>query len=171
MIPKNAQEALLKPWFKVTPIKGAVFPGETIEVNVTISVAAEHIHDLNIGKEPLTVIIIFHIENGNDHFISLNAEWKTSFIGESLDLLCRLLKPCNSYPPEKLQSLTQLPVNSVFNINTLEQALKGVNPLDIQSHNSTPPSEVEGQGLSLPKEVWHIIDFIYKYGVDVVTPF
>ncbi|KAJ3324931.1 hypothetical protein HDV06_005519 [Boothiomyces sp. JEL0866] len=167
LIPKNTQESLLKPWCKVSPLKGAVFPGEETEISVTICVTAEQSHLLNIGKESLSDIIIFHIENGNDHFISLNAEWKTSFIGESLDLLCRLLKPCNSYTVEKLQSLLQLPVNSVFNIDTLEQALKGVNPLDIQSHNSTPPSEVDGQGLSLPKEVWHIIDFIYKYGIDV----
>jgi phosphatidylinositol-bisphosphatase len=52
--------------------------------------------DLNLGKEKVDDILVLHLENGKDIFISLFAEFKTTVFGLPLEVLARLSDPITS---------------------------------------------------------------------------
>lgn len=107
------------------------------------------VHALNGGREKLEDILILHLENGKDYFISVSGKYLVSAFGNSLEFLVRTPNPVR----------TGLPVFAQPN-----PSLSARNPAP-----PTPlPANETDQRLSIPKELWRMIDYIYKKGMREV---
>ena len=130
-------------------------------MNVTILVDQRTAYSLNTGREVLEDIIVMHTENGKDHFIAITANWLPSCFGNSIDLLCSLVKPIRSYSILELKEISLLTPST----DITEKLTKDTNPFD----GPLPQFlQLDKMGLSVPKEIWRLVDFIYKFGMDVV---
>jgi phosphatidylinositol-bisphosphatase len=61
-----------------------IMPGKTKTVTFTIFVNEYSVRKLNIGAEELNCILVFHMENGGDQFISINGNFKPTVYGLNL---------------------------------------------------------------------------------------
>ena len=71
-------------------------PGESIELNFTIMVDRSTVTSLNMGHDRIDDIIILHLENGKDMFVSISGAYQVTCFGVSLTLLARLSQPIRS---------------------------------------------------------------------------
>jgi inositol polyphosphate 5-phosphatase INPP5B/F len=162
LVPKMNVESTVRPWITVNPTVGSIFPGEYFDINVKIFVSTAHVKALNIGLENLDDIIIFHIENGQDYFISISAEWIPSCFGESINTLLALDKPIVSYSTAELHSYSTAELDSVLIPDAHFESVQ--DPQDLNSRFGVEDAAV-------PKELWTLIDYIYKNGLEVVSTF
>ncbi|KAI8923326.1 hypothetical protein BC831DRAFT_501480 [Entophlyctis helioformis] len=168
-VPKLAEDRAFQPWCYVNPSTGALLPGEKLPINVTILVDRTTAPGLNSGKEYLEDILILHTENGKDHFLSVSAKWQPSSFGMPLNVLCRVVLPIRSYSLDDLRAIYESCGEATGEAAKTGGAGSNGESLDgqeIEGPTPHPPMPVENQ-LSLPKELWRLIDFIYKFGMDV----
>eukprot|EP00727_Mastigamoeba_balamuthi_P004490 m51a1_g14039 hypothetical protein (712) ;mRNA; f:1170592-1174281 len=126
-IPKNYERTVHKTWLQIAPITGIVMPGEGTEIKLTVSVDSRSAPALNNGKEKLEDILVLHLENGKDFFVSLSGNYMRSSFGMSLERLLLYPRPVRS---------------------------------------SHPVAEGSEEALSIPKELWRIVDWIYRNGME-----
>jgi phosphatidylinositol-bisphosphatase len=131
-IPKLDERRVHKPWVVVVPVSGIMLPGEKTPIRVTITVDNETAPALNTGADRLDDILILHLENGKDHFITLTGQYMRSCFGMTLELLARYPHPVRT---------------------------------------SDPLPDSSEDKLALPKELWRIVDYIYRRGMDVADIF
>lgn len=129
--------------------------GEKSKIDITIHVNSETASSLNFEKDGLNDILILHTKNGKDHFISVSGQWLVSAFGNDLKVLCKTTRDVRGL--------------SVENCIELRDAKKEVK----QDHAREPSGQVDvveaKKKLSVPKESWRLVDFIYRYGTDVVS--
>lgn len=142
----SANDMICKPWFHITPQAGMLLPGEVINVVITISVSGISAQEVNFNG--LDDILILHVENGKDHFISLGGQWIVSTIGNSIGVLCATAGPISAVPFDECKRLYKELKNTETPANELSSA-------SIQKS-------------SVPKEIWRLIDFIFRYGLVIV---
>lgn len=70
-IPKLDDKHICKPWLKFRPAMGMLLPGDKVELKITISIDNVSCAKLNSGADVLEDILILHLENGKDHFVSM----------------------------------------------------------------------------------------------------
>ncbi|KAJ1653619.1 hypothetical protein IWQ61_006295 [Dispira simplex] len=104
-IPKLDETAFCRPWLWVNPPTGIVLPGSQILIHFTALVLAENAPALNTSQEELRDILILHLENGKDYFISVQGNYLPTCFGTSLDILARLPKPIRAMSLEEIQAL------------------------------------------------------------------
>ncbi|GAM21673.1 hypothetical protein SAMD00019534_048480 [Acytostelium subglobosum LB1] len=124
-IPKLDERILCRPWLKISPIAGMMIPKEKITIELTVFVDSNTSGPLNVLNESMDDILILHLENGKDYFISISGKFQHTFMGNSLDNLVRYPTPI----------LTGAPI------------------------------PIEQKKLSIPKEIWRMIDHIYSNGM------
>ena len=59
-----------KPWLKVYPDQGILVPTEVLEIKFTLLINSEIATLLNFNTDTLDDVIIIHLENGADHYVS-----------------------------------------------------------------------------------------------------
>ncbi|EFC42384.1 phosphatidylinositol polyphosphate 5-phosphatase [Naegleria gruberi] len=95
-VPQPHEKAPCKPYMTIEPLEGYVIPGETEEIKVTISVSTQKALKLLSGEDKIDDILILHLKNGRDHFISITGTYIQSCFGSTLDKLvkqkCPVLK-------------------------------------------------------------------------------
>lgn len=127
-IAKPNDKHFCKPWLRITPAFGMLAPGESTEIVFVTLVDKMTAPSLNSNKEKLDDILILHLENGKDFFISVSGTYMKSSFGCSLAELVRYPQPIR---------------------------------------DSTPMPEIEKfSKLRVPKELWRIVDYIYKNCMD-----
>ncbi|EAL73184.1 RhoGAP domain-containing protein [Dictyostelium discoideum AX4] len=131
-IPKLDETILCKPWLKISPLAGMMIPKEKVTIDLTIYVdnLTSGLFNINNNStnstnESMDDILILHLENGKDYFISISGKFQKTCFGNTLDNLVRYPHPIRN----------NLPI---------------------------PP---EQKKLSIPKELWRIIDYIYYNGL------
>ncbi|KAJ5089141.1 Endonuclease/exonuclease/phosphatase [Penicillium argentinense] len=68
-----------------------LLPGEVANVELTAHVRCiEHVRLLNLRKTKLEEILVLHVDNGRDHFISVCGRWLPTCFGCSVDELTRM---------------------------------------------------------------------------------
>lgn len=68
-----------------------LLPGEVANIDVTAHVRnIEHVRLLNLRKVKLEEILVLHVDNGRDHFISVAGHWLPTCFGCSVDELTRM---------------------------------------------------------------------------------
>ena len=75
-IPKLQDESVSKPWLQLSTLSGTIIPGESAEVSIIITVQESTAFELMSGKEALDEILILHLENGKDYFISICGQYQ-----------------------------------------------------------------------------------------------
>ncbi|KAJ3023387.1 UNVERIFIED_CONTAM: hypothetical protein HDU68_008622 [Siphonaria sp. JEL0065] len=150
-----------KPFYFMSPQTGTLFPGDVMKVNITILVREVGIcAKLNFGEETLDDMLILHTDLGKDMFITTRATWLPTCFGNNLEVLCSVSKPirfCGGVEGVKLVA------------NHLKSG-KGREALDAKLVVSTELKEMvvsPEENTSIPKELWRLVDFIYRYGMDV----
>lgn len=74
-----------------TGSKHTLLPGEVANVEVAVHVRnMEHVRLLNLKKTKLEEILVLHVDNGRDHFISVFGHWLPTCFGCSVAELTRM---------------------------------------------------------------------------------
>ncbi|KAF2070555.1 hypothetical protein CYY_008130 [Polysphondylium violaceum] len=124
-IPKLDETSLCKPWLKISPIAGMMIPKEKIMLELTIYVDNLTSQAFNVNGESMDDILILHLENGKDYFISISGVFQKTCFGNTLENLVRYPHPIRN----------NIPIPS------------------------------DQKKLSIPKELWRIVDYIYYNGL------
>jgi phosphatidylinositol-bisphosphatase len=91
-VPKLDEKEICKPWLTIKPQMSMLMPGEKMTIELTIFVDNSTVSDLNINNN-MEDIIILHLENGKDFFISISATFLPTFFGFPLTLAANIEKP------------------------------------------------------------------------------
>ena len=93
-------------------------------------------------------ILILHLENGKDYFITVGGKFLVSSFGNTLEFLTRTPQPVRTTSP-------------LFPNPSLSPATRGT--------PAQPATDVSAeQRLSIPKELWRLVDYLYKKGMQEV---
>ncbi len=60
---------------------------------------------MNIAEETIDDIVIFHVDHGQDLFVSLTGDWKPSCFGESFSRIILLPNPIRGYTTKELKDI------------------------------------------------------------------
>lgn len=121
-------------WLKMSDIRGAIGPGETVKVSqfeIKIAVFIREAEAKVAYNSPsfLNNILVLHVIGGSDHFIELTVDYVQTAFGTRLSDLVKIAMPTSEL---------SLPLIQAAKISETEHAV--------------------------PKEIWRLLDFIYTYG-------
>lgn len=133
-----------KPWLSVKPSVGVIMQGSTKQVKITVYVDKESARALNSGEDKLEDILVLHLEGGKDFFVSVSGNYIPSVFGSSIEALVRMYGPIREVPVATLVDLEH------------------INPL-------TPSTSSNAEPLDIPKELWLLIDHLFKFGMNQVN--
>ncbi|TPX59296.1 hypothetical protein SpCBS45565_g07773 [Spizellomyces sp. 'palustris'] len=172
-IPKPDEKHPCKPWCYINPPVSMLLPGDQVKVNVTVLVDNETAPSMNFGIDTLDDILILHTENGKDHFLSISGTWLNSCFGNKLDALCRFVKPVRELTLEERKSVLDLsegsPERDASTDNGAESAEGSERTIDDHEDglSPTPPKPGADNRFSLPFQLWRVIDFLFRFGMDI----
>lgn len=159
-------EESLPKWLKIQPNRSTVNPQDTMSIDFEILVTSEVIRE--IGKR-LEETVLLRIENSPQDgvvpmkFVVVTAKYVISCFGNKIENLVKYRKP----------------IRYIEDINDDEMKLSEKKPRTKQADNGASGSMVDADEyttsiestLSIPKELWRLIDHLYKYGMDCESIF
>ncbi|KAJ5113888.1 hypothetical protein N7456_002422 [Penicillium angulare] len=90
-IERPSEDHAKQPAIATTGKPYTLLPGEVANVDITAHVRnIEHVRLLNLRKVKLEEILVLHVDNGRDHFISVSGHWLPTCFGCSVDELTRM---------------------------------------------------------------------------------
>ncbi|XP_033106034.1 inositol polyphosphate 5-phosphatase OCRL-like [Anneissia japonica] len=125
-----------KPWLKVEPSEAYFLPGDLVELTVRILVDKNTAAALNCGEDKIEDILVLHLENGKDYYITINGNYIASCFGSSIEALTRMHCPIRDMDPKDVTALEQ-----------------GKSDFD------------SVQKFDIPKEIWMIVDHLFRNGL------
>ncbi|XP_052529011.1 inositol polyphosphate 5-phosphatase OCRL isoform X3 [Tympanuchus pallidicinctus] len=140
-IPKLSDKQYCKPWLRAEPCGGYLEPNESVDISLDVYVSKDSVTLLNSGEDKIEDILVLHLDRGKDYFLTISGSYLPSCFGTSLEALCRMRQPIREVPVTKLIDLEK----SVLQIGFL---------------NSEDASEMP---LQMPKEIWLLVDHLYKH--------
>lgn len=127
-----------KDWLSIKPYMSFLKPGEKCDVELEVFVDKKIAYKLNAGKDKIYDILVLHLEGGKDLFITVVGTYVPGCFGASLEALVRLSDPIAEIPTEELFELES---NVIAN------------------------QKLKPQHFEIPKEIWVLIDHLYKFGL------
>ncbi|RKP10570.1 Endonuclease/exonuclease/phosphatase, partial [Thamnocephalis sphaerospora] len=106
-IPKLQESNICKPWLWVNPPTTMLVPGDKATISMTLLVDAVSAPALNAGEDMLEDILILHLDNGKDFFVSVSASYIPTCFATSLERLVRLTKPVRAVDVAEMQLLPE----------------------------------------------------------------
>uniref|UniRef100_A0A8C8RI23 Inositol polyphosphate 5-phosphatase OCRL n=1 Tax=Pelusios castaneus TaxID=367368 RepID=A0A8C8RI23_9SAUR len=146
-IPKLNDSQYCKPWLRAEPCEGYLEPNETMEISLDVYVSKDSVTLLNSGVHRIEDILVLHLDRGKDYFLTISGSYLPSCFGTSLEDLCRMRRPIREVPVTKLVDLGE------------DSFLEKVMPID-SSEDSEDASE---RPLQVPKEIWLLVDHLFKH--------
>ncbi|RKO98060.1 hypothetical protein CXG81DRAFT_14185 [Caulochytrium protostelioides] len=175
VVAKPGEVDICPSWCHIYPTQSKLGPAQAMTVAVTIHVGrtGNSAAKLNIGEQSLADILIFHVEHGKDVFVSISGSWSPTVFGCPFGLLCQLPKPMARFSRAELQKTYEDYVRSVSHSTASQNALE--NTHQGAMGDGFAASIAEGlarsgsskPGFSIPREIWRLVDFLYRYGMDV----
>ena len=175
-VPKPNETQICHPWLAVQPQAGMLLPRDKMEIRVwalllagvvfvgnegkrsliahccgdlllqlTVNITRENAAVLNQGTCIFEDILILHLKNGRDHFIQVQGNFFRSSFGNSLDTLVRIHGPVRYAKAEEFA--------------------------EDQSGTAAAAAAAaitRKKKLKLPKELWRLVDFLFRHGMDAV---
>ncbi|XP_077976840.1 inositol polyphosphate 5-phosphatase OCRL-like [Glandiceps talaboti] len=141
-INKLEDRSYCKPWLKVEPSMCFIMPGDKVEVQLIASVDKATASPLNAG-EKLEDILILHLDGGKDFFITISGNYIPSCFGASIEALVRMHGPIREIPQDLLFEMERDPNNSMKSV------------------------EAQFQAFDIPKEIWMLVDHLFRYATKV----
>uniref|UniRef100_A0A8C7A5S2 Inositol polyphosphate 5-phosphatase OCRL n=1 Tax=Neovison vison TaxID=452646 RepID=A0A8C7A5S2_NEOVI len=139
-IPKLNDSQYCKPWLRAEPFEGYLEPNETVDISLDVYVSKDSVTILNSGEDKIEDILVLHLDRGKDYFLTISGNYLPSCFGTSLEALCRMKRPIREVPVTKLIDL--------------EKSVLQMVPLD-EGASERP--------LQVPKEIWLLVDHLFKY--------
>ena len=128
-------------------------PGYKHFVEIEVLVDAASAGPLTKGADALDEILILHLENGRDIFLTVGGSYRPSCFGCDLWTLCHSMRPVKDLTAADLRDCTD-------GRGVVEN---GVDALSLEDGGeSTTPQHA----YDIPKELWVMVDHIFKYGVE-----
>ncbi|XP_043913171.1 inositol polyphosphate 5-phosphatase OCRL [Protopterus annectens] len=148
-IPKLNDAQYCKPWLRAEPSDGYLEPNETLEISLEVYVSKDSVTLLNSGVDSIEDILVLHLDRGKDYFLTICGNYVPSCFGTPLETLCRMKRPIREVP---VSTLIDLGEDSF--IDKQEKSLKKLSPWDTEGTEDRP--------LQIPKEIWLLVDHLYK---------
>uniref|UniRef100_A0A8D2LA40 phosphoinositide 5-phosphatase n=1 Tax=Varanus komodoensis TaxID=61221 RepID=A0A8D2LA40_VARKO len=139
-IPKLNDSQYCKPWLRAEPCEGYVEPNETVDISLDVYVSKDSVTLLNSGEDKIEDILVLHLDRGKDYFLTISGNYLPSCFGTSLEALCRMKRPIREVPVTKLIDL--------------EKSLLEMVPTESDDSGERP--------LHIPKEIWILVDHLFK---------
>lgn len=79
--------------------------GETCEIELEVLVDKKTAAGLNVGRDSLYDILVLHLENGKDIFITIAGDYERSVFGCSIQALVNMSEPIKNISAGKLIEL------------------------------------------------------------------
>ena len=144
-----------KPWLKIKNFSNIIMPKEKALVDVCCEVNSDTAPLLNSGRDQLDDILVLHLENGKDIFVTVKGVYQPSCFGASIDALVRMTMPIREYTREKIKDFEK----SSTSYDSVDSGLGNTTWL-------TQTNATFGQTYDIPKELWIMADHIHRYGRD-----
>lgn len=128
-----------KDWLKIKPYSSFIMPGEKCDLELEVYVDKHTVHKLNSGEDKIYDILVLHLEGGKDIFITVAGTYEPSCFGMPLECLVHVHGPIREIPVAKLIDLEASPQKD--------------------NKNKKDPYDI-------PKEIWLLVDHLYKYALD-----
>ncbi|XP_033013370.1 type II inositol 1,4,5-trisphosphate 5-phosphatase isoform X1 [Lacerta agilis] len=138
-INKLDEEAYCKPWLMANPNKGFLLPDAEVTVELELFVNKSTATRLNSGEDQLEDILVLHLDRGKDYFLPVSGNYLPSCFGCPLQTLCHMREPIQEMSPEAIRKLVLLPLWS-----------------------SDDDSSWPEKPLDIPKELWMMVDHLYR---------
>ncbi|NXR11885.1 OCRL phosphatase, partial [Semnornis frantzii] len=151
-IPKLNDSHYCKPWLRAEPCEGYLEPDESTEISLDVYVSKDSVTLLNSGEDKIEDILVLHLDRGKDYFLTISGTYLPSCFGTSLEALCRMKRPIREVPVTKLIDLVSC--------SLLEQLLSEKSILQMDSLDSEEAGEMP---LQVPKEIWLLVDHLFKH--------
>ncbi|XP_072451179.1 inositol polyphosphate 5-phosphatase OCRL isoform X2 [Chiloscyllium punctatum] len=139
-IPKLNDSHYSKQWLRAEPCEGYLEPNESVDISLEVYVSKDTVTLLNSAEDKIEDILVLHLDRGKDYFLTIGGNYLPSCFGTSLESLCRMKKPIREVPITKLIDLekSRLELVSVDNAGT------------------------DNRPLQIPKEIWLLVDHLFK---------
>ncbi|KAM8965530.1 inositol polyphosphate 5-phosphatase OCRL [Sarcophilus harrisii] len=147
-IPKLSDSQYCKPWLRAEPCEGYLEPSETVDISLDVYVSKDSVTILNSGEDKIEDILVLHLDRGKDYFLTISGNYLPSCFGTSLEALCHMKRPIREVPVTKLIDLGE---------DTFVEKESPLLPLAAPSEGS-----VDDRPLQVPKEIWLLVDHLYK---------
>ncbi|XP_048174785.1 inositol polyphosphate 5-phosphatase OCRL isoform X3 [Corvus hawaiiensis] len=142
-IPKLNDSHYCKPWLRAEPCEGYLEPDESTEISLDVYVSKDSVTLLNSGEDKIEDILVLHLDRGKDYFLTISGTYLPSCFGTSLEALCRMKRPIREVPVTKLIDL--------------EKSILQMGSLDSEEATEVP--------LQVPKEIWLLVDHLFKHAL------
>uniref|UniRef100_A0AAG5DKC1 Rho-GAP domain-containing protein n=1 Tax=Anopheles atroparvus TaxID=41427 RepID=A0AAG5DKC1_ANOAO len=130
----------------ISHTSGELLTGNSLSIRIDILVhpraasrMLQKLRDARAGSNVPLDILVLHVENGRDIFITIFGEYKPSCFGVALDTLMKLNRPVSAYAIHELVALDK------------EEKL-----IDLVG------DDVGGSNLRIPREIWRLVDYLRK---------
>merc|ERR1719474_59798 len=148
----------LPKWLKIDPLRQCVRPQETMNIDFEISVTSEVVRTI---KKRLEETVLLRIENSSDKdvplkFVVVTAKYLTSCFGNKIENLVKYRKPIRY-----IEDINDDEMKSSERRPRAKQTDNGAQMVDADEYTTSIEST-----LSIPKELWRLMDHLYKYGMD-----
>ncbi|NWZ05909.1 OCRL phosphatase, partial [Agelaius phoeniceus] len=153
-IPKLNDNHYCKPWLRAEPCEGYLEPDESTEISLDVYVSKDSVTLLNSGEDKIEDILVLHLDRGKDYFLTISGTYLPSCFGTSLEALCRMKRPIREVPVTKLIDLVSL---SPCVLSLQEKSILQMGSLDSEEASEVP--------LQVPKEIWLLVDHLFKHAL------
>ena len=75
---------ICKQWLRVEPFLGVLLPGESINVSIKVLIDKSHAESMRAGVDSLDDILVLHVEDGCDFFISVTGNFDISTMNDNV---------------------------------------------------------------------------------------
>jgi phosphatidylinositol-bisphosphatase len=163
---KPNQTTFCKDWLRANPSSGKIRPGATLDIELEVFVDGKNANNFNTGLEKIEDILVLHLEHGRDLFISVSGSYRPSVFGSSIECLVRLKCPIREVEASQLMKIQAMndkiddSAQEATNVPVMDLlCLDDDKPVASNSPSSYPVWDI-------PKEVWMLVDYLYKNGLD-----
>ncbi|XP_063272628.1 inositol polyphosphate 5-phosphatase OCRL isoform X2 [Prinia subflava] len=150
-IPKLNDNHYCKPWLRAEPCEGYLEPEESTEISLDVYVSKDSVTLLNSGEDKIEDILVLHLDRGKDYFLTISGTYLPSCFGTSLEALCRMKRPIREVPVTKLIDLEE------DSFSEKEKSILQMGSLDSEESSEAP--------LQVPKEIWLLVDHLFKHAL------
>ena len=192
-IKKLNQTTYCPPWLKIKPHQGVLMIGQKKTLDIEICVDQSTVTNITKRKEKIDEILVLRLDKldkglklrqnrpeddtgRKDIFISLVGDYMPSCFGCSIQCLVHLKKSVSEYSPSELADL----LNKYDNLKSTsnkkpspQNELTITKPLIEFDDNSNTVVEAfettreDKERWELPKELWLLVNQLFKYGLDI----
>lgn len=144
------ERGVCKQWARVEPLAAELMPGESCTVKVFVLVEGSGVaNDLDMGREQLEDVLVLRVLEGSDHFITVQGRYQVCS--------CALVIHCGAGRLPRSRAPSQ---RSCFGC-ALDQLVRLPQPIR-SATNMLKPEEA----LRVPKELWTLVDHLYRHGLN-----